>query len=80
MSALGTTVPARLLQEALVICVFNQMSQFGSFGKCVFALCVPEPGATFARDFHEKKWQYLDAQVPGLPVALKDHFHQPNSF
>ena len=31
-SALGTTVPARLLQEALVVFVFKQISQFGSFG------------------------------------------------
>ena len=30
-----TTVPERLLQGALVICVFKQISQFGSFGKCV---------------------------------------------
>ena len=34
-SALGTTVPARLLQGALVFFVFKQISQFGSFGKCV---------------------------------------------
>ena len=35
IAALGTTVPARFLQEALVIFVFKQISQFGSFGKCV---------------------------------------------
>ena len=35
LSDLGTTVPARLLQEALVIFVFKQISQCGSFGKCV---------------------------------------------
>ena len=35
LSALGTTVPARLLQESLVIFVSKQISQFGSFGKCV---------------------------------------------
>ena len=49
-SALGTTVPLRFLQEALVIFVFKQMSQFGSFGKCVWTLCLPEPCSTFARD------------------------------
>ena len=32
-SALGTTVPVRLLQEALVIFVFKQISQFVYFGK-----------------------------------------------
>ena len=35
ISALGTTVPARLLQEALVISVSKQKSQFWSFGKCM---------------------------------------------
>ena len=34
-SALGTTVPVRLLQEALVIFVLKQISQFRSFGKWV---------------------------------------------
>ena len=34
-SALGTIAPARLLQEDLVIFVFQEISQFGSFGKCV---------------------------------------------
>ena len=48
-SARGTTPPLRLLQEALVIFVFKQISQFGSFGKCVNTLCSPEPGSTFAR-------------------------------
>ena len=32
-STLGTTVPVRFLQEALVIVFFKQVSQFGSFGK-----------------------------------------------
>ena len=35
ISALGMTALARLLQEDLVIFVFKQISQFGSFGKCV---------------------------------------------
>ena len=48
-SALGTTVSARLLQETFVIFVIKQISQFGSFGKCVNTLCLPEPGSTFAR-------------------------------
>ena len=39
-SALGTTVPARLLQEPLVIFVLKQMSQFRSFGKWVQILCL----------------------------------------
>ena len=48
LSALGTTIPARLLQEALVM-VFKHISQFGSFGKCENTLCLPEPGSTHAR-------------------------------
>ena len=59
-SALGPTVPARLLQEALVIFVFKQISQFGSFGKCVWTLCLPEPGSTFARDSTCNSWEELE--------------------
>ena len=48
-SALGTTVLARLLQEALVIFVFTQIFQLGFFGQCVKTLCLHEPSSTFAR-------------------------------
>ena len=48
-SALSMTALARLLQEGLVISVFKHISKFGSFGKCVNTLCVPEPGSTYAR-------------------------------
>ena len=41
----------RLLQRALVIFVFKQMSQFGSFGKWVQMLCFPESDSTFAHEF-----------------------------
>ena len=46
-SALGTTVPMRSLQQALVILVLRQISQFRSFAKWVKMLCLP--GTTFAR-------------------------------
>ena len=49
ISTLGTTVPVRVLQEALVIFDFKQISKFGSFGKCVKTLCLPAPGSAFAR-------------------------------
>ena len=39
-SALGTTVPVRLLQGALVILVRKQISQFLSLGKLVSIMCV----------------------------------------
>ena len=63
-SALGWTVPARLLQEALVIFVFKQISQFGSF----------EPGSTFAHDSIGNSWEEcLDPQAQGFPVAHYVH-------
>ena len=65
-SALGTTALTRLLQDALVMFVFNQIPQFGSFGKCVYTLCLPEPGSTFARDSIGSSWDDLEvARLPG---------------
>ena len=58
-SALGTTAPVRLLQEALVIFVFKQISQFGSFGKCLYTLCLPELGSTFGRGSIGSSWGEL---------------------
>ena len=66
-SALGTTVPVRLLQEALVFIVSKQISQLGSFGKCVYTLCLPEPGSTFARGSIGNSWDYLE--VSWLPCS-----------
>ena len=82
-SALGTTVPARLLQEALVILVFKHVSQFGSFGgKCGNTQCLPEPVPLLLATplvIHKKNWQCLDIQAQGLHVALKDYVHRPLS-
>ena len=62
-----TTVPVRLVQEALVIFVLKQVSQFRSFGKWVKMLCLL--GTTFApKVIHEKNWKHLD---------VLEHFHQP---
>ena len=41
-SARGTTLPIRLLHGALVILVLWQISQFRSFGKWVWTLCLPK--------------------------------------
>ena len=58
------TALARLLQEALVVIfVFKQISQFGSFGKCVNALCLPEPGSTFARGSNGSSWDDLEVSA-----------------
>ena len=59
-SALGMTALARLLQEALVILVFKHISQFGSFGKWVNTLCLPEPGSTCARGSIGELWDELE--------------------
>ena len=59
LSALGTTVPVRLLQEALVIFVLKQISQFRSFGKWANMLCLL--GTTFARGSKGNSWEELEA-------------------
>ena len=46
-SALGATVPARLLQGALVILILKQTSQFRSFGKWFLILCFLDFVTTF---------------------------------
>ena len=79
---LCTTVPARLLQETIVIIVLKQISQFGSFEKCVYTLCLPETGSTFAcgsTGIHKMTWKRLDFLALGFPKALLKYFHQPSS-
>ena len=58
-SVLGTTVPVRLLQEALVISSSNRVSQFRSFGKWVKMLCFL--GTTFARGSKGNSREELEA-------------------
>ena len=58
-SPLGTIVPARILQEALLIFVFKQISKFGFLGKCVWTLCLPGPGTISARDSIGSSWKEL---------------------
>ena len=54
----ATTGPVRFLQEALVIFVIKQMSQFRSFGKWVKMLCLLDP--TFARGSKGNSWEELE--------------------
>ena len=60
-SAWGTPVPSRLLQEALVIFVFKEISPFRSFGKwekcCVYSVPL---FLTALKAIHEKNWKCLD--------------------
>ena len=79
-------VPVRLLQEALVIFVFQQISQCGSFGKCVYTLCSLERGSTFARGFIGSSWDELEVfRLPcsgllqGSVEALPSTTHSLNS-
>ena len=71
ISALGTTVPVRLLHESLVIFVLQQISQFRSFGKwvkkkcCVYSVPLLLAGSQV---IHEKNWKCFD---------VLEHFHQP---
>ena len=58
-SALGTTVPVRLLQEALAIWVLKQILQFRSFGKWEKILRLPD--TTFARGSESNSWEKLEA-------------------
>ena len=59
ISALGTIVPVRFLQDALVILVLRQISQFRSFGKWGKMLCLPD--TTFARGSGDNSWEELEA-------------------
>ena len=54
-SSLGTTVLVRLPQEALVIVVLKQISQFRSFGKWVMMFCLL--GTTFAGGSKGNSWE-----------------------
>ena len=65
-SALGTTVLVRLLQEALVIFVLKQKTQFRSWVKM---LCLPD--TTFARGSEGNSWEELEAS------RFSGTFHQP---
>ena len=54
-SALGTTVPVRLLQGALVILVRKQISQFLSLGKLVLIMCFLD--TNLARRSESESWE-----------------------
>ena len=69
VSALGTTAPVRLLQEALVIFVLKQISRFQSSGKWVKMWCLL--GTTFARGFKGYSWEELEhSRCPGTLSSI----------
>ena len=55
---MGTTVPVSFLQEALVILVLKQVSQFRCFGKWVKMLCLPD--TTWAQGSEGNSWEDLE--------------------
>ena len=69
LSALGTTVPVRLLRQAHVYLVLQQMLQFRYIGKWVKKkLCLPSLLLAALKVIHEKNWKLLD---------VLEHFHAP---
>ena len=69
-SVLGTTVPVRFLQEALVILVVRHISQFRSFGKWIKMLCLPD--TTFALRF----WQRFMRRTGSVSVFWNTFIYQ----
>ena len=82
-SALGTTVPVRLLPEALVIFVFKQITQFGVLRKVrLYTVLARTPVPLLLAapvEVHETNWKCVHSSASGLPEALLKHFHQLNS-
>ena len=79
-SALGTTAVASLRQ--FVILVFKHFSQFGSFGKCVNTLCLPDTDSMYARGIHwrcMRRTKCLHSFASSLADALMKNFHKTNS-
>ena len=59
ISARGTTLPIRLLHGALVILVLWQISQFRSFGKWVWTLCLPKSALLAGLGSKDDSWEEL---------------------
>ena len=57
-------------KEDLVIFVFKQISHFRSFGKCVHALCLPEPASTYRRWKHELQIPLLQRRATVARTVL----------
>ena len=81
-SALGTTVPVRLLEEALVLLSSSKCHNFGLSGSekryCAYPNPVPLLLAA-PQEVHEMTWKCLDFLALGFTKALLKYFHRPNS-
>ena len=80
-SALGTSVPVRRLQEALVIFVFNiTIWVLRKVRIYTVRTRIPVPLLLAAPlEVHEMTWKCLDFPALGFSKALLKYFHQPNS-
>ena len=77
-----STVPVRLQQEALDVLVFKQISQFGSFGKCVKTMCLPGTGSIYARSPIGGSWDDLEVSwflCSGFVQGSVEYFRQHKS-
>ena len=81
-SALGTTLPARPLQEALVILFSSRYRNLGPSGSACRHYAYPNSVPLFARDSTGNSWEELEVSwLPcfGFPSGSKDYVHRPNS-
>ena len=62
LPAQGTAPPIRLLHGALVILVFWQISEFRSFGKWVWTLCLPKSALLAAKSSKDDSWEELPCE------------------
>ena len=82
-SALVTTVPARLLQEALVYFGLQADITIGVPSECAYMHCAyPNPVPLLLAaplEVHEMTWKCLAFLALGFSKALLKYSHQPNS-
>ena len=73
-SARGTAPPLRLLHGAVVILVFWQISQFRSWGKWAWTLCLPKPSRLSVVGSKETSWEELACESPCRGISSSTNF------
>ena len=81
ISAQGTTVPVRLLQQALVILSSNMYRNLGPSESACRHYADPNPVPLLLADSIGRSREELEViiQAQGSSVALTDHVHRPHS-
>ena len=69
LTARGTGSPLRLLHGALVILVRLQISQFRSWGKWVWTLCLPKSSRLISIGFEETSWEEQAWEPPCTGIS-----------